>query len=72
MTSIATNKPVSDKVIRERTFEVTGSREDKKDIQGVIALTIQQLMEAKTTGQVILNFNQGHVASMILKESRRT
>lgn len=71
MTSKVINTPISDKIVRERMFEITGDREDKKDIHAIVVLTLKQLMDAKTTGQVVLNFNQGHIANMVLKETRR-
>lgn len=66
-----TNRPVSDKVIRERTFEILGDREDKKDMVGQVTITLQQLLCNGFVGQITLNCSNGRVNSVQVKETKR-
>lgn len=67
----ATNQPVSDRITRERTYEVISKRLDKKDALGQVAITLEDVLVPGFVGQIILNCNGGNVNSIQVKESKR-
>lgn len=69
--SSASNIPVSDKITRERTFEVLAKRLDKKDAIAQLVITMEEVLTDKFCGQIILNCNGGGVNSIQVKETRK-
>lgn len=68
----ATNSPVSDRIIRERTFEIISMRDDKKDALGQLVITLDQILKKGFVGQIILNCNgSGAVSSIQVKETTK-
>lgn len=65
------NTPNSDKIIRERTFPITGLREDGKDVIAQVIITLGQLFSENMTGQIAINISQGTVSSIQVKETQR-
>lgn len=67
-----TNQVVSDRIVRERTFNIVHLRKDGRDALAQIMLTLHQIMEeGKFTGQVMVNFSQGSPNNMQVKETQK-
>lgn len=73
MKSEVLHQPVADKMTRERTFKIEGTREDGKDKLAQLVITIQQILaeNPKFTGQICINCNEGGIGSIQTKESAR-
>lgn len=69
--SQATNIPVSDRVTRERTFEVISKRLDKKDAIAQMVITLNDVLTPAFVGQIVLNCNGGAVNSIQVREVKR-
>ena len=71
MTKEVSNKIISDKVVRERTFEIIQLRGDRKDVMGQLAVTIDKLLADGFTGCIEIHCSQGRVNNVKARESQR-
>ncbi len=66
-----TTVPVSDRITRERTYEIVQMRTDKKDAFAQLIITLWGIMTGKFTGTIVMNCSQGSVNNIKVTESRK-
>lgn len=66
-----TTVPISDRITRERTYDIVQSRIDRKDAIGQLVLTLLGLMNDKFTGRIVINCSQGSVNTIQVTESQK-
>lgn len=65
-------QPVSDKITRERTFEIMCQRDDKQDAFAQMVITLHDIVKKGFVGQLILNCNgSGTVSSIKVIETQK-
>lgn len=64
-------RPTSEKMSRERTYDLKGMRSDKIDLSGQLAITVLQLVEEGFIGQIIINCGPGGITNVTAKEFQR-
>lgn len=65
------NTPISDRISRERIYEIVSLREDKKDAFAQLVITLWDLLSGKFTGKITLNCSQGSISNIQVSESRK-
>jgi len=65
------SRPSSDRIVRERVFDVIRLRDDGKDAEAQLIVITKQLVDEKFTGSMTINFGQGGINSVHVKESRK-
>lgn len=70
MSSVLVN-PTSDRITREREFHPINLRQDKKDLMGQLIATLEQLMDEKVEGNVIITLTPGRILDIKVREVRR-
>lgn len=68
---VITNTPISDRIIRERTFDIAHLRADRKDALAQIVITIDELLKEGFTGQIHINCSQGKVNNVQASQSQK-
>lgn len=66
-----TLSPITDKlrIVRERVVQISNSRDDRNDVTAQLCLLIGQLRYDKFTGEVTLNFGQGTIRNVNIREN---
>ena len=64
-----TNRVISDKVVRERTFEITQGRTDRRDAIAQLLITVDQVLGTGFTGCIEVHCTQGRINNVKTKES---
>ena len=64
-------QPQSESISRKRTYSLASLRTDARDFFSQLLILLNQLMNARHTGQVVLNFNQGRLCSVETIETQK-
>lgn len=72
-TSVIESTPISTSttVVSERSFRVVCLRPDFRDALTQLLSLVNQAHDERLTGQVTINFGQGGVTSVVIRESKK-
>lgn len=70
MSAVLTNQ-TADRMTREREFRPVSLRQDKKDLLAQISIAIEQMLDEKINGNIIVNVTGGAVTDVKVREIQR-
>jgi hypothetical protein len=60
--------PVTEKINRIRTFDLVQMRADRKDVMGQVVTILDQLLDEKFNGTIVINVSSGGIAHVQANE----